>query len=163
MGSPPPNEQQRLAALNALDILDTEYEQRFDRITRLAQRLFGTEIAAVTLVDESRQWFKSRQGPLESEGTREDSFCAKAIQSPDETMVIGDASLDPRFAKNALVTGTPPGSTSNRFATWPEWSRMRSQRFHSQSPTSSRACQTAAGLSFSHPGFTHSPSASTYR
>jgi diguanylate cyclase (GGDEF)-like protein len=102
-----PNERQRLAALNALDILDTEYEQRFDRITRLAQRLFGTEIAAVTLVDERRQWFKSRQGPLESEGTREDSFCSQAIKSPNETMVIGDASRDPRFAENPLVTGDP--------------------------------------------------------
>lgn len=102
-----PNEQQRISALKALDILDSEYEQRFDRITRLARRLFGTEIAAVTLVDEHRQWFKSRQGPLDSEGTREDSFCAHAIEKPNETMLIGDASSDVRFAKNPLVTSNP--------------------------------------------------------
>lgn len=108
MGPPvSPSEQQRIAALKALDILDSEYEARFDRITRLAQRLFGTEIAAVTLVDEHRQWFKSRQGPLDSEGTREDSFCAHAISEPDETMIVGDASSDVRFAKNPLVTGDP--------------------------------------------------------
>lgn len=108
MGPPvSPSEQQRIAALRALDILDSEYEQRFDRITRLAQRLYGTEIAAVTLVDEHRQWFKSRQGPLDSEGTREDSFCAHAITDPDETMIVGDARSDIRFAKNPLVTGEP--------------------------------------------------------
>lgn len=108
MASPTsPNEQQRISALKALDILDTEYEQRFDRITRLAQRLFGTEIAAVTLIDAHRQWFKSRQGPLDTEGTREDSFCARAIEHPDETMLVGDASTDIRFAKNPLVTGDP--------------------------------------------------------
>ncbi len=58
----PVNEEQRLAALRALNILDTPPEERFDRITRLAQRLLGVPIVIVSLVDADRQWFKSRQG-----------------------------------------------------------------------------------------------------
>lgn len=103
----PHNEDQRLAALQALQILDTEYEERFDRITRLAQRLFGTEMAAVTLVDSDRQWFKSRQGPLDAETPREDSFCTYAITDPDHTLVVGDATRDDRFFDKDNVTGAP--------------------------------------------------------
>lgn len=103
----PHNEDQRLAALRALQILDTEYEERFDRITRLAQRLFGTEMAAVTLVDSDRQWFKSRQGPLDPETSRDDSFCTYAITDPDHTLVVGDATRDDRFFDKSNVTGAP--------------------------------------------------------
>jgi hypothetical protein len=56
------NESARIAALRALDILDTEPEARFDRLTRLSQRMFAVPIALVSLVDENRQWFKSCQG-----------------------------------------------------------------------------------------------------
>ena len=77
------DEARRTAAMQALDILDAEYEERFDRITRLAQRLFGTEIAAVTLLDGQRQWFVSHIGDLDDEVPRENSFCSYAIQRPD--------------------------------------------------------------------------------
>lgn len=103
----PHNEDQRMAALQALQILDTEYEERFDRITRLAQRVFGTEMAAVSLIDSDRQWFKSRRGPLASETPREDSFCTYAITDPDHTLVVGDASRDDRFFDKSNVTGSP--------------------------------------------------------
>lgn len=108
MDSPiPHNEDQRLAALNALQILDSEYEERFDRITRLAQRLFGTEVAAISLIDEDRQWFKSRLGPIEAETARAESFCSHAIVEPDQTLVVGDATRDNRFHDNPLVLDNP--------------------------------------------------------
>jgi diguanylate cyclase (GGDEF)-like protein len=107
-GSPlPPNENERLAALNALEILDTEDEERFDRITRLAQRIFGTEVAAVSMVADDRQWFKSSEGTDDRDTPREDSFCAHALHNPDETMVVNDAQNDARFHDNPLVTGDP--------------------------------------------------------
>ncbi len=102
-----PEEAKRLAALHALRILDTEPEERFDRITRLAQRLFGASIATFTLVDEDRQWFKSDQGAPGKENPRDISFCAHAILAPEETMVVGDARDDARFADNPLVLGDP--------------------------------------------------------
>ena len=103
----PPDESRRLAALHALKILDTDPEERFDRITRLAQRLFGAQIATVTLVDEDRQWFKSAVGTESKEDPRDDSFCAHAILDRGETMIVPDARDDPRFVDNPLVTGDP--------------------------------------------------------
>lgn len=97
----------RLAALTRLAILDTPTEERFDRHTRLAQRLFGLPIALVSLVDRDRQWFKSHMGLDAPETARRVSFCAHAIHSPRKVMVIPDASLDPRFQANPLVTGAP--------------------------------------------------------
>ena len=75
-------------------------------MTRLAQRLFGVPIALVSLVDEERQWFKSRQGLDVPETPREDSFCAHAITG-DEVMHVPDAWADPRFSDNPLVVGAP--------------------------------------------------------
>jgi diguanylate cyclase (GGDEF)-like protein len=103
----PPDEPRRLAALQALNILDTEPEERFDRITRLAQRLFGTPMVTVTLLDSDRAWFKSSQGVEGTEDRREVSFCQHAILSPETTMVVEDATLDARFADNPRVTGDP--------------------------------------------------------
>lgn len=103
----PPEEERRLAALHALNILDSEPEERFDRITRLAQRLFGTSMASVTLIDSERQWFKSAQGIDGEETDREVSFCQYAILEPETTMVVGDATRDTRFADNPQVTGDP--------------------------------------------------------
>jgi diguanylate cyclase (GGDEF)-like protein len=103
----PPDEPRRLAALQALNILDTEPEERFDRITRLAQRLFGTQMVTVTLLDSDRAWFKSSQGVEGTEDRREVSFCQHAILTPETTMVVEDATLDPRFADNPRVTGDP--------------------------------------------------------
>lgn len=102
----PQRESERIAALHSLAILDTPPEERFDRLTRLAQRLFHVPIALVTLVDTNRQWFKSCQGLGEAETPRSVSFCAHAILGND-VLVIPDARKDPRFAKNPLVTGPP--------------------------------------------------------
>ncbi len=105
-GPPQPgDEASRLAALRSLFVLDTPHEERFDRITRLATRLFDVPIALITLVDEDRQWFKSCVGLSIRETPRECSFCAYAILQPTETMVVPDATLDLRFMENPLVTG----------------------------------------------------------
>jgi diguanylate cyclase (GGDEF)-like protein len=102
----PINEPQRLRELRSLEILDTDAEERFDRITRLARRLFDVPIALVTVVDEDRQWFKSAQGMDERETARDDSFCAYAILQND-VMLVTDATTDPRFADNRFVTADP--------------------------------------------------------
>ncbi|MBS1886881.1 MAG: sensor domain-containing diguanylate cyclase [Actinobacteria bacterium] len=102
-----PEDARRVAALHALQILDTEPEERFDRITRLAQRLFDTQMSAVTLIDADRQWFKSEIGLGERENGLRDSFCAHAILGAPQAMVVGDASLDPRLADNPMVLEDP--------------------------------------------------------
>ncbi|MEQ6341193.1 MAG: PAS domain S-box protein [Gammaproteobacteria bacterium] len=102
----PTDETERLAALHALNVLDTVPEDRFDRITRLAARLFDVPIALVSLVDANRQWFKSCHGLSATETPRSVSFCGHAILS-DDTFIIPDALLDARFADNPLVTGAP--------------------------------------------------------
>ena len=102
----PHDEQDRLAALIGYGVLDTEPERPFDDVARLASMLCGTPIALVSLVDASRQWFKARVGLEVSETPREIAFCAHAILE-DQVLVVEDASRDPRFADNALVTGGP--------------------------------------------------------
>jgi len=102
----PDNEQARLSALRQLQVLDTAPEDRFDRITDLARRFFGTPIALVSLVDADRQWFKSRIGLDACETPREVSFCGHAILT-EETFVVRDAASDGRFSDNPLVTGEP--------------------------------------------------------
>ncbi|HDY7421388.1 TPA: sensor domain-containing diguanylate cyclase [Vibrio vulnificus] len=102
----PDNEPQRIADLHSLNILDTAAEERFDRVTRIARRLFDVPIALVSLVDEDRQWFKSCFGLDASETPRDISFCGHAILGAD-TLIVEDASQDARFADNPLVTGEP--------------------------------------------------------
>lgn len=102
----PLDEPARLAELQDLCLLDTPPEERFDRLTRLACRLFGVQTALVSLVDDERQWFKSRQGLDVAETPRNISFCGHAILN-DGAFVIEDASSDVRFADNPLVTGGP--------------------------------------------------------
>lgn len=102
----PITEQERLAALRALGVLDTPPERAFDDLTRLAAQICGVPIAAITLVDECRQWFKSIVGLDAPETSREASFCAHTILQPD-VMVVPDAQADSRFSDNPLVTGTP--------------------------------------------------------
>lgn len=102
----PADEPERLRALQALGLLDTPPEERFDRLTRLAAALFAVPIALVSLVDRDRQWFKSRQGLDLAETPREAAFCAHAILGPD-VLLVPDAQADPRFADNPLVTGEP--------------------------------------------------------
>lgn len=100
----PPNEEQRLQDLCGLAVLDTDPEERFDRITRSAQRMFGVPIALISLVDRERQWFKSKQGLEASETPRSISFCGHAILQ-ESALVVENACADPRFADNPLVTG----------------------------------------------------------
>ena len=102
----PANEDQRLQALQLYKVLDTSAEKSFDDLTRLAANVCETPISLVSLIDEKRQWFKSRHGLAATETRREIAFCAHAILS-DEVMVVEDALEDPRFSKNELVTGEP--------------------------------------------------------
>jgi len=102
----PINEAERLHALRTLNILDTSHEERFDRVTRMAKRMFGVSISLVSLVDENRQWFKSRQGLEACETPREISFCGHAINQ-EGLFIIPDAREDERFADNPLVTDAP--------------------------------------------------------
>ena len=102
----PENEDRRIEALNKLQLLDTEIEDRFERITRIAAAAFDVPIALVTLVDRDRQWFKSHFGLHVTETPRDQAFCAHTILDK-EIMIVRDTLLDPRFAENPLVTGEP--------------------------------------------------------
>jgi PAS domain S-box-containing protein len=99
-------EQQRLATLRALGILDTEPEERFDRLMRLAARHFRVPIALVSLVDERRCWLKSITGLALVQVERATSFCNHAING-NGVFVVEDAKADPRFQDNPLVIGEP--------------------------------------------------------
>lgn len=103
----PQNETARLAALRAQQVLDSLPEQMFDDIVRVASNVCGTPIALISLVDEDRQWFKAKVGLQASETPRDQAFCAHAILQPDQPLVVPDATQDPRFAQNPLVTGSP--------------------------------------------------------
>ncbi len=98
----PPDEESRLAALRAYEILDSGPEAAFDRLTQLGARYFQVPLAFISLIDENRQWFKSCYGWNATETSREVSFCTHAILSPN-LMVVPDATLDARFRDNPLV------------------------------------------------------------
>ena len=97
----------RLAELDGLQILDSAPEEEFDALTRAAAAALGVPIALISLVDDARQWFKSRVGLAAHETAREHAFCNHAIAHPGQVMQVTDATLDPRFAANPLVTGAP--------------------------------------------------------
>lgn len=103
----PENDKQRLKTLHDYRVLDTESERCFDEITELVADICKTPVALISLVDEKRQWFKSRVGMSCRESSREISFCGHAILQ-DELMVVADALHDPRFADNPFVHDNPP-------------------------------------------------------
>ncbi len=101
-----PEETQRQNALWDYKILDTAPEQAFDDLTHLAAQICGVPMAAISLLDQERQWFKSGVGPLATEISREASFCNYTILAP-ELLLIPDTLADERFADNPFVTGEP--------------------------------------------------------
>ena len=101
----PADENERLATLVALDLLGTEPSAEFDIFPALAQGVFATPVAAISLIDATRQWVKSGIGVDVLEVPREHSFCAHAIMNPGQLLCVPDATLDPRFVDNPLVTG----------------------------------------------------------
>lgn len=101
-----PDEPLRLQALRSLNLVDSPPEDRFDRLTRMAIRIFSVPIALVSLVDDDRLWLKSCMGPSFSEAPRDTSFCGHAILG-SETFVIHDATKDERFADNPAVLNEP--------------------------------------------------------
>ena len=102
----PENEKERLTTLRKLELLDILPEEVYDRITRMAFRYFNVPIALVSLIDDKRQWFKSKQGLDVDETARDISFCGHAINS-DHPFVIKNALEDDRFHDNPLVTDGP--------------------------------------------------------
>jgi len=99
-------EDARLLALQRLGVLDTDPEERFDRVTRLAQRLFDVPTVSITLVDADRQWRKAFVGLDGPVAQREGAFCDVTVRE-DRTLVVEDAAVDARFADNPFVVGDP--------------------------------------------------------
>jgi len=102
----PNNETERLAALKEYHILDTGTEQSYDDITTLAAHICGVPVALISMVDEARQWFKSRVGVEQEQTPREVAFCAHAILQ-NEPFIVRDTTTDQRFVDSPLVTGEP--------------------------------------------------------
>ena len=102
----PVDEPTLIDKLRSLNILDTAPDERFDRLNRLAKRLFGVPIALVSLVDADRQWFKSRVGLSVTQTSREISFCGHTILG-DDVLLVPDATLDERSVDNPLVVEEP--------------------------------------------------------
>jgi len=103
----PDTEQQRLQALDSYQIMDSLPEEDFDELTKMASQICGTPIALITLVDSSRQWFKSKLGIDVQQTPREHAFCAYTITDPSGILMVSNAREDQRFAENPLVTGDP--------------------------------------------------------
>tara|TARA_R110001583_G_scaffold121925_2_gene273093 strand:- start:1464 stop:4316 length:2853 start_codon:yes stop_codon:yes gene_type:complete len=102
----PKDEQQRMEALKRYEVVDTPPEEVFDRITRIVAAFLDVPIALISLVDETRQWFKSRVGLEVTHTGREIAFCAHTIMN-DQLMIVSDTSQDKRFNQSPLVQGEP--------------------------------------------------------
>lgn len=102
----PENEAARLETLRQYEILDTDSEESFNDLTRLAAYICNTPVALISLIDSKRQWFKSRLGVDAKETARDISFCGHAIMQ-DGPFIVRDALDDERFRSNPLVTGEP--------------------------------------------------------
>lgn len=102
----PANESERLASLRKLNILDTPLEERYERLTRLLCKMLDVPMAAFTLVDDNRQWFKSIQGLSSTETERKLSFCAHVVAG-DDMMHVPNATEDHRFSDHPMVTNNP--------------------------------------------------------
>jgi signal transduction histidine kinase len=103
----PYNEAERLKALKSYGILDSLSEKEYDQLTVIASQICGCTMSLISLIDENRQWFKSKVGLNVNETERKMAFCAHAINDPTHTLVVPDARLDERFHDNPLVTGDP--------------------------------------------------------
>jgi diguanylate cyclase (GGDEF)-like protein len=102
-----PREEERIARLLGYDILDTEPDIIFDRLTAMAAEITGSPIALISLVDRNRQWVKSHYGINLKESPRQDSFCGYTILDAEKMFVVPDSLKDPRFEHNPFVTGDP--------------------------------------------------------
>ena len=102
----PENEEERLKKLKSYEVLETAAEAVFDEITRTAADICETRISLISLIDDNRQWFKSKCGLEASETGRDISYCGHAIMS-DEVMIVEDATKDERFFDNPLLLGEP--------------------------------------------------------
>jgi signal transduction histidine kinase len=103
----PENELERLKVLRTYNLLDTLPDEDYDAITKIAAAICNTPIALISIIDENRQWFKSRHGLETKETSRDFAFCAHSILKPDELLIINDARKDNRFHDNPLTAGDP--------------------------------------------------------
>lgn len=105
--APTPNESDRILALDRYAILDTLPEPEYDAITEIASQICNTPIALISLIDPTRQWFKSHYGLGVQETSRDLAFCAHALHTPEDLLIVPDATQDERFHDNPLTTGDP--------------------------------------------------------
>tara|TARA_B110000908_G_scaffold170210_1_gene229101 strand:+ start:82 stop:1281 length:1200 start_codon:yes stop_codon:yes gene_type:complete len=103
----PENEIERLKVLRTYNLLDTLPDEDYDAITKIAAAICNTPIALISIIDEDRQWFKSRHGIKTTEIARDVAFCTHSILKPDELLIVNDARKDDRFHDNPLTVGDP--------------------------------------------------------